>query len=234
MLTPKKKITKKDLKQDTLVSTYARLTAWYYENKKYVGYVSFAIAIIVIAGYAYWRNQQDNNEKASTALGKIMAIYDAAASDPRQYKIAIDGQPERGVMGLKSIVENYGGTDAGELARFYLANAYYYSGQLDFAIQEFDDFNCDDNLLQASAYAGLAAAYESKGIFDKAAAAYEKAASTAGTSNQVPEYLVGAGRCYGYAGNKEKALTVLKRVKKEFPTSTIAREVDRYISHFSV
>lgn len=233
MLRPKKKITKKELKQDALVTTYANITSWYYANKKIIGYAVTALVVILIAGYAYWRNHLDNNEKAATALGKILAVYDAAASDSRQYKFAIEGQPESGVMGLKDIVENYGGTESGELARFYLANAYYYTGQIDLAIEEFNDFSGGDEFIQASAYAGLAACYEAKEIYDKAALAYEKASNIVNNVSQASEYLVSAARCYGLSGSKDKAIALLKRVKKEYPNSPAAREVDRYIARFS-
>jgi tetratricopeptide (TPR) repeat protein len=233
MLTPKKKITKKELKQDTLISSYAKVTAWYYQNKKTVHNAIFGVIIVIVAVAIYVYNRGLNEEKAATALGKVIAIYDAAATDPRQYKIAIDGQPERGTMGLKAIVENYGGTNSGEIARFYLANAYYYTGQIDQAIEQFDDFNGNDKFLQASAYAGLGSCYESKGLYDKAAGYYEKAAGAMKNENQVAEYLIAAGRCYGLAGAKEKALSFFERVKREFPTSALAKEVDRYIAQFS-
>jgi TolA-binding protein len=234
MLNPKKKITKKELKQDTLISGYTKTTAWYYENKKIVNNVIFGLIIIIAVVAVYFYNRSLDEEKAATALGKVIAIYDAGATDFRQYKISIDGQPEHSVMGLKDIVENYGGTNSGKIARFYLANAYYYSDQIDKALEEFDNFSSDDKLLQSSAYAGLGGCYESKGNYEKAANSYEKAASLSSVTNLIPEYLVAAARSYGRAGQKEKALSLLQRVKKEFPTSNMAREADRYIAQFSV
>src|SRR5258708_4333239 len=129
MLNPKKKIVKKEMKQDPLLSMYDGATQYYYENKKYFSYGFTALIILVIAGVMYFNNRRANNERATVELSKVFSIYDAGASDIQQYKVAISGQPEHGVMGLKSIVDNYGGTQSGEIARLYLANAYYALGQ---------------------------------------------------------------------------------------------------------
>ena len=233
MLKPKKKITKKEIKQDGLVTAYAQVTSFYYENKKYISYAITGLVVIVIAVFVYVNNRRANNEKASTEIGKIYSFYDAAASTPAQYKAAIDGMPERGVMGLKNIVENYGGTESGELARFYLANAYFGLRQYDEALKQFDDFGGSDKLLQGSALAGVGACYEAKGEYARAASLYEKAANKSSNQITTPDYLNSAARCYGIAGEKDQAVALYKRLKRDFPTSSFAREAERYITQYS-
>jgi tetratricopeptide (TPR) repeat protein len=234
MLKPKKKITKKEIKQDGLINAYAQVTSYYYENKKYISYALTAIVVIAIATYVYINNRRANNEKAASEIAKVYAIYDGAASNNAQYKTAIDGIPERGIMGLKNIVDNYGGTESGELARFYLANSYFGLHQYDEALKCYDDFSGGDKFLQASALAGVGACYESKGEFAKAASAYEKAVGKYSSNATSPDYMNSAARCYGRSGEKEKAVTLYKRLKKEFPTSAFARDAERYITQFSI
>ena len=234
MLKPKRKITKKEIKQDSLLTAYAQLTSFYYENKKYISYALTALVLIVIGIFVYTNNRRANNEKASAEFAKVFPIYDNGASDVKQFKVAIDGQPERGIMGLKAIVENYGGSDAGEMARFYLANAYYQLGQFDDAQKAFDSFSTGNPFLEASGYAGLASCYEVKHDYAKAASYFEKAANLVTSAVATPEYLNSAARCYGLSGEKEKAISLYKKLKKEYPTSTFARDVDRYIAQFSV
>lgn len=234
MLKPKKRITKKEMKQDALVTTYAKLTSYYYANKKIIGYVAFALVVVVLAVFVYLNNRRANNEKATAALGKVFSLYDAAATDPVQYTTAIDGQPERGLMGLKAIVENYGGTDAGEIARIYLANSYYAQGKVDEAIVQYESFRGSDALLAASAEAGRGACYEIKKQYAKAASSFEKASGKTTDMYEGSDYLNSAARCYGLAGEKEKAIALYKRLKKDFPNSPFARDADRYIAQFSV
>jgi tetratricopeptide (TPR) repeat protein len=233
MLKPKKKLTKTEIKQDTLLTFYAKLTMYYETYKKYVNYGVTALIAIIVIIVIYVNNKKANDEKAATELGKVFQIYDAGSSDPQKYQMAIDGQPERGVMGLKAIVDNYGNTSSGEIARFYLAHAYLNLDKPDEALKCFDSFSSNNDILSASAKAGMAACYERKGDLEKAATNYEKAAKIAADQNSTPEYLNAAALCYGRIGEKEKAISILKQIKKEFPKNQIAREVDRYISQFS-
>ncbi len=234
MLKPKKRLAKKEIKEDTLLKAYARATAFYYENKKYVTYAVTGLVVIIAAVIIVINNRRANNEKATLELAKVFSIYDAGANDLQQYKVAINGQPERGVMGLKGIVANYGSSESGELARFYLANAYYNLGQYDDALQQYESFSGGTTFLKAAADFGIGGCHEARRDYARAASFYEKAAGISGAGSMTPEYLNAAARCFGLSGEKEKAVVIYKRIKKEFPTSSVARDADRFISQFSV
>jgi TolA-binding protein len=229
MLRPKKKISKRELKEDALVTSYVKATGWYEANKKAIGIGALILAVLVVASIAFLNNRRSGNEKAMTELGKIYTYYDNA-----QYAVAIDGVPERNIAGLKSIVDNYGSTGAGELARFYLANCYYQLRRFDEALEAYDDFSPNSQLLTVSRLSGIAACREAKGEYGEAAAMFEKAAVTYGNDVNAPENLGHAARNFGQAGDKERAVEVYKKIKKEFPKSTIARDVDRYIAQLSI
>ena len=232
MLTPKKKISRKEIKEDELLKAYVKASSFYYANKRYVSYAVTGLVVVVVAALIFFNNRRASNEKAATELGKVFALYDGA-NTPGQFQLAIDGQPDRGLMGLKTIVDNYGSTESGELARFYLANAYYNVGKYDEALRQFESFSTATKLLQASAQAGIGACYEVKGEFEKAASSYEKASGILASPLSTPEYLTSAARCYGKAGQKDKAVALLKRLKVDYPSSQYARDADRYISEFS-
>jgi TolA-binding protein len=229
MLRPKKKISKKELKEDALVSTYVKATGWYEENRKRVNIAALVIVILVISAVVFMNNRRSGNEKAMTELGRIYAYYDDA-----QYILAIDGVPERNITGLKSIVDNYGSSEAGELARFYLANCYFQLRRFDEALQEYKDFSPGSQLLTVSRFAGIAACYEARGQYEDAASMFEKAAVTYGNDISAPENLGHAARNFALAGNKERALDLYRKIKKEFPKSPVARDVDRYIAQLSI
>lgn len=225
MLKPKKKITKKEIKEDKLVSTYFEARTWYEENKKLVSSIVTGLVIVVLAAVVIRNNMVSNNEQATTELAKIMKYYDQG-----NYEAAINGIPQENIRGLLAVVNDYGSTHAGEFAKFYLANSYFAMGNYDQALAYFLDVSFDDNLLQASAYAGAAACYEAKGDRANAASYYERAALRGKENVQAAEHLHHAALNYAAAGNKEKATDLLKKVKKEYPTSSIAREVDRFIA----
>jgi TolA-binding protein len=234
VLNPKKKIAKKELRQDTLMTTVAMTEGFYYENKKYINYALTGLVVLAVAVVIFVNNRRSNNEKAGTELSRVLTLMDVAPADPATLKAAIDGRPEQAIMGLKAIVDNYGGTDAGELARFYLAAAYYRLGDWQNAYENYDDFSGGGRELEAGAKAGAAASLEALKRYDEAAGLYESAKKLDPEGADAPERISSAARCYGIAGKKEDAVRLLKQLKEDYPKSASAREADRDITRFSL
>jgi len=228
MLRPKKKITKKQLKEDALISSYVKARTFYEENKKNISIGVTVIAVLAVATVFYINNERANNERATTELGKVYGLYDSG-----QYQQAIDGVPERNIAGLKSIVSNYGGTKAGNMARFYLADTYYQLGRYEDALPEFEAFSPNEPTLGVSRLAGIAECYEAQGKYADAAEHYDRAASKYPNDVTVAENLSDAARNYVLAGQKERALELYKRLRKNYPTTPYGREADRYIAQLS-
>ena len=229
MLRPKKKISKRELKEDTLVTWYVNVTTWYGKHRKNISIAITVVALAIIAVVVFLKNRSDNNERAMAQLGDVYAIFDSG-----QFQAAIDGVPERNIPGLKSIVENYGNSPSGELARFYLANAYYQLGHYDEALRQFEEFSASDEMLTVSRYAGIAECFEAKGAYKEAAENFERAATKYAKDVNAAENLNNAARNFGLVGEKEKAIELYKRLKKNYPTSVYAREADRFIMQLSV
>lgn len=228
MLRPQKKISKKEIKQDALISTYVKATSWYEHHKKNLGIGILVVVVVLVAGVVYFKNQAESNEKAMAQLGEIYPLFDQG-----QYARAIDGVPERNLPGLKSIVENYGSSASGAIARFYLASAYFQLERYDEALREFDEMSPGPELLAISREAGIGGCYEAKGMYREAAEHFEKAGTLNSKDLGAAEYLSSAARSYAKAGEREKAVELYKRVKKNYPTSVYAREVDRLITELS-
>ncbi len=229
MLRPKKKISKRNLKEDALVTTYVKLTSFYDANKRAISIGLTAIVVAVFAIVIFLKNRSDNNEKAITALGAIFESYDAG-----EFQKSVDGIPEKNIQGLKSIVDNYGGSAAGDLARFYLAGAYANLGRYDEALKEFEDYSPSGEFLSVSRLSGIGSCYEAKGMPKEAAASFEKAGTQFPKDVSAAENLNNAARDYGQAGDREKAIELYKRIKKNYPTTAFARDADRFIAQLSV
>ncbi len=228
MLKAQKKISKKEIKEDKLVTMYFEATSWYEQNKRLVSSVLTAIVVVAIAIVVITNNMRTNNEKATTELGKVMRYYDEG-----RYALAIQGNPQENVRGLQAIVDDYGSTQAGSLATLFLANAYFAEGNYDKALEYYLDVSIGDPMLDASALAGAAACYEAKGEYTKAADYFERASYKDAKGVLAAEHLMHAGRNYVVSGNKQKAIELYKKVKKEYPTSAFVREIDRYIAEAS-
>ncbi len=229
MLKPRKRITKKELKQDKLVTAYFKVMDFLRNNRKLVSGLMTGLVIAVIVVVAYLNNVNSNNRKAATELSQVLTYFDGGA-----YQVAINGDPSHNVFGLKSIVENYGGSETGEAAKVYLADCYYYLGDYTDAMKYFKDYDGSDNFLKASADAGVAEVYEIWGDHQKAAEYYQRAASRDSKNFLAPQYLIGAARNYIKVGKKDRAVGLLARVQKDFPDSPYATNLDYYMAEAKV
>ncbi|MEX2115489.1 MAG: tetratricopeptide repeat protein [Bacteroidota bacterium] len=224
MLKPKKKISKREIKEDKLVTTYFQAQSWFEGHRKRLSSVFVTVLIVGIAGWFYYNNRATQNLAATADLGKIIRYYDAG-----NFEIAINGSPQENMRGLQQIVDEYSGTESGEYATFYLANAYFSVGNYEKALQYYEDADVVDNGLKAAVKAGIAACHEARGNHAEAAAYFEKAAQEDDRKLHTAEHLFHAGNNYILAGNREKADETLKKLKTNFPTSPYAREADRLL-----
>ncbi len=228
MLAKKKKLSKKEIKEDKLVTTFYEAKGFYEENQTKILAALGALAIIIVAIVLYINKVESNNEIASIELSRVIPGYNSG-----MYQEAIDGKPGTKVLGLRKIADEYGGSEQGELARIYLANSYYFTGQLDNALDEYDAYSGSDDLMISSALAGKASVYEAKSDYESAAEFYSQAANISNYNPSNPEYLLIAGINYLKVKNFDKAKVSLEKIKKEYQTSLASREVDRYLAQIS-
>ncbi|HLP15805.1 MAG TPA: tetratricopeptide repeat protein [Bacteroidota bacterium] len=224
MLRKQKKIAQRVVKEDTLLTKYYTTQSWLEENKKRLSTIGLIAAVVILGAWFYVNNARNNNEKAANDLAKVFSYYDNG-----QYQAAITGLPEKNVPGLQTIVDNYGSTKTGNLAKFYLADAYYNTQQYDKALQLYGDVSAGVDIVDIAAMAGEAACYEAKGDFEKAAKLYEKAGKKSSSDPNAPENLVAAARNYAKKGDKERAVELYKLVKEEYAQSAAARDAERFL-----
>lgn len=229
MLKPRKRITKKELKQDQLITTYVKATEFFRNNRKIVSGTITGVVIAVIVAVAYLNNRHSDNMKAATELSQVLNFFNGGA-----YQLAINGDPSRNVTGLKSIVDNYGSSETGEQAKIYLADCYYYLGDYDNALKYFGDYGGSDKLLEASADAGIAEVYEIRKDYEKSARYYDRAASRDSKNFLTPQYLISAARSYIKIGKKDRAISMLERVRKDFANSPYASNLDYYMAEAKI
>ncbi len=225
MLAKKKKLSKKEIQEDKLVTTFYEAKSFYEENQTMIFSVIGGFIFVVAALLFYTSKAEENNKLASTELAKVYETYNAGL-----YQQAIDGKPGTQELGLLKIVDEYSGSDQGELARILLANSYFYTEQYDKALDAFDDYSGNDDIMIASALAGKASCYEVDGKFDEAAKYFEKASNVSKYVPANPSYLLNAGINYIKIGNSSEAKSSLTRIKNDYATSSASREVDKYLA----
>lgn len=225
MLAKKRKITKREMKEDKLVTFYYESVDFVQRYQNYIIGAAVGIAAVVLLAYYFVNAAETKNEKAGLELSKVMNLYDAGL-----YNEAIEGRPGTDIIGLKKIVDEYGGSENGEVARMYLANSYYYTGDFSKAMDEYDDYSGDNKLFKSAAIAGVAACYSDKGQFEDAGDMYLKASKITETNPQNSEYLLNAGINYLRSGNKSDAKDALDLIKKDYKQSAEFSLADRYLA----
>jgi len=225
MLTKKKKLSKKEIKEDKLVSFMVKAESFYEDYRsKILLYAGVLVAAVVLV-YFYMNEQSVQNDEAGLELSRVMQIFDSGS-----YLEAIEGRQGTNIIGLKRIVEEYGGTPNGEAAKIYLANCYSYLGNYDEAFKYYDDYSGDVPVFQASADAGMAGYYASKNEFIKAADLYKKAANITQVNPQNPDYLLNGAVSYIKAGEKDEAKILLEKINEDYANSEAKKQVEKYLA----
>src|SRR5687767_505842 len=139
-----------------------------YQRPLIIGLTAMLVLVGGYFGYKYGI-QQPKEQKASEAIFKAQQYYQA---DSMQLALNGDGVNP----GFLKIIDNYGGTKSGNLARFYAGSAYLSLGNAANAEKHLEDFETDSKLIQARGYKLLADAYAEQGKNGDALAYYKKAA----------------------------------------------------------
>jgi tetratricopeptide (TPR) repeat protein len=202
---------------EELFVTYHKTSNWVQQNTRIVigGAVVF---VALIAGFFIWHSKQsENNEHAEAMLSRIVGFYQAG-----QWRKAIDGDAKQRIQndplrGLKDIAAEYGSTHAGEIAKLYLGNAYYYLGKLDSALDAYNDASEEGSLLKAAVESGKATIFEDKGNKAEAAKLFIRAASIEKINPMNADYSLAAARNYAGSGNKDEAVKVYRKLLEDYP-----------------
>lgn len=221
--TPEKTSRRQELRKNLLVQLYAQALLFYEEHRQLVYGLGVGLLVLILAAPGYVYYQQRQAKQANEKLGQILPTYEQG-----NYEQALNGTSQH--AGLLSIADNYGGTDAGNLAAFYAANALYEQQKHDRSLTYYQRFEKGNDFVGASAYAAEASIHENKGNVQKAAELFEQAASQYPNKLTAPRYLIEAGQAYEDAGNYEAAERVYRQVKEDYADSDQAEEVERYLA----
>lgn len=228
MLTKKKKLTKKEIKEDKLVEFYYKTQSYIVENKNKVLMYVGAFAVVVVAVILFLNYRSSRNEEAGKLLSRVMDLYEQGA-----YLEVIEGKQGTNLVGLKKIVGDYGSTENGETAKIYLANAYAFLGQYDKAFELYEDYGGSNDIYKAAALAGQAGYYANKEDYEKAANLFKKAANVSEINPSRPDYLLRAGINFMKADQKDEAKALFQIIKDNYKTSTAFAQVDRYFTELN-
>ncbi len=197
------------------------------KNRFYI----IAAVVILLGAFLYNRysGSRGISEDEMDAQGILARAEYQFERDSIRLAINGDGQ----YPGFQAVVDDYPGTDAANIAQYYLGLCYLKIGDIATGTSYLEEYSQGDNQVAAAANAAMGYAYEQQNNFAAAAEAYEKA-STIPEENPytTPFYLMDAARVYEAAGNTAKALETYQRIRNDYPNSqdVLQGNVDRHIA----
>ncbi|MDR1984551.1 MAG: tetratricopeptide repeat protein [Prevotellaceae bacterium] len=197
------------------------------ENKtKIIGTV-VAVLVVIIAFFGYRHLIQVPRE--NTAQEQMAAAERYFEID--SLNLALNGDGIN--LGFNQIIDEYGSTGAGRVARFYAGFCNLHLGNFHEAISQLKDFDGKDEILQARAYCGIGDAYIELEQYDDAASYFMKAANYR-ENDFSAGYLMKAGLAYEHLGKYADALKVYKKIKTHYNKTVEAQEIDKYIERAEI
>ena len=143
------------------------------------------------------------------------------------YEKALNGDDT--FRGFLSVIDNYGSTKAGNLAKYYAGIANLRMGNYDEATKWLGKYSGKDTFTKPIAVMAQGDAEMELGNTDKAVSLYLKAAKMNDNYITAPSAYFKAGLAYLVQGNNTEALNCFNTIKQNYPESTEWQEIDKYI-----
>jgi tetratricopeptide (TPR) repeat protein len=205
-----------------------RAEVFYQNNARIINIVGIAI-ILVIGGYFGYKNLYLKPREAK-AVSMVFKAQQYFARD--SFRLALEGDGNN--YGYLQVIQRYGNTKVGNLARYSAGVCYVRMGEYQKGIDYLKKFDAGDNVVQAMAYGLMGDAYMELGQTDQGIAWYKKAASYNDNNVISPIYLMRAGLASEKAGKTQDAIAFFQTIKDKYPLSAEGRDMDKYLARLGV
>lgn len=182
---------------------------WIEENPKIVFGVLGALILVVggYFGFRYYIGTQE--EMAQKEMFQAVHYFEADS-----LTLALKGDGNN--LGFEQIIEDFGMTDAANLANYYAGVICLKQGKFQLAIYYFEDFSSNDILIQPRSYSLMGDAYMELKDYESAATYYSKAASYKPNKFFTPTYLMKEALANEKLNQNDKAIKVYQKIIDEF------------------
>lgn len=195
------------------------------EHSKKITYGVIAVVLLVSAilgvqyGYLIPREK-----KAAAAIFKGEQYF---ARD--SFALALNGNGAD-YEGFEAVIDQYGSTDAGNLAKAYAGICYFKLGEHEKALDLLKSFSGSDNMISPAIVGLVGDCYVNMGNVKEGISYFEKAAKEADNEVVSPVYLKKAGIAYESLKEYDKAAKAYQTIKEKYYNSMEASDIDKYIT----
>ena len=212
MLTPKKKLTKKELKHDPLLDTLEKGKEFYEENSKQIVGAIVGVVVILLLGWGWMNNMETERNEAMLA-------------DTKATLAAAMGMDDNVMAELESVVAEYGNNEIISRSAIQLGIARIDSGDFAGAREVFSDLaQSSDKQMQIAGKLKLAYLNEKESLYSEAAVMYEEVAMlNAGMVSDIAQ--LQAGYAYLSAGDLAQATKISDELNAAEHTGKLLEQV---------
>ncbi len=216
---------------NTLDEGASKTEEWVIAKQKYI-FVIVGLAAFLVLGYLGYTKLilSPRQSEAMNEMFQAQMYFDEAtkgADKDSLYTMSLNGG--NGKYGMIDVAEKYSGTDAGNLANYYVGMAYLNLKDYQNAIAYLGNFEGADEILGPIAKGGIGDAFVQLNQLEDALDYYVDAAAMKVNDFTTPTYLYKAGTVALQIGKNADALKYFKRIKDEFTSSTEASNIDVFI-----
>ncbi|MDH6534011.1 hypothetical protein D0T51_03250 [Parabacteroides sp. 52] len=225
MATNKTKGTHKELEVGEIVS---RSEHFIENHSKKIIYGILAIAVVIAIFMGVKQGYLAPREsKATAALFKGEQYF---AKD--SFALALNGNGAD-YEGFEAIINQYGNTKSGNLAKAYAGICHFRMGEYEQALKNLKGFSGKDEMISPSVTGLIGDCYVNMGQVKEGVSYFEKAANQAKNDIISPAYLMKAGTAYESLKQYKDAVKVYTAIKEKYTTSAEAGDIDKYITRAS-
>ena len=194
------------------------------KNKMRILIVGGALIALVGGYFGYKYLYQEPQDKEA-----MEQMYQAQfLCDKDSFDLALNN-PGGGFAGFKEIAENFAGTKAGNMAKYYAGLCNLQLGNFEEAKSYFEDFEPSGEVLPILKYCSLGDVNANLNDFKAAIGYYEKASTIKNNDFLTPMVLKKLGVLKEAQGDKEGAIKAYEKIRDEYAASPDANGIDRFI-----
>lgn len=195
------------------------------KNQRLVFGIGIAV-VLLFGGYIFYKNFYQAPREAEAIAQMNLAEY---MFERDSFAQALQN-PGPGSSGFLDIIDNYGGTKAGNLALYYAGVSYLNLGEYEAALDYLRDYDADGDVMPVMKFGAMADAYSELGQMDEAMRYYRRAVDAADNETLTPYYLKKVGLLNEKQGNLSEAKEAYERIKSEYPNSPYATDIEKYLT----
>ncbi len=224
-----KRLTKEQLETDPLLTSYYLFTSFLKRNLTEVITTSVVVLLIIGGGLYYYFYTEAQEAEAQELL-----VLAEQAFQQGEYETALWGDDEQLRSGLIDIINNYGRTNAGNMARYYAAVSEAELGNYGEALTYIERFDPPEGILGVGPVSFHAVVLANQEEYSHAADIFVKAAEWDINESTTPQNLLNAAQAAMEAGETAKATRLVNRILNEYEDAQVADQARRLEGILSV